>query len=78
MKIYLNNKECERFDNLVAKEIAIKKTCQDQLLAIAKEASEMMDELSERKGVDMRTYDIDWEAGEAVPKQKREPDEKAN
>jgi peptide deformylase len=78
MKIKLFPKEIRRFDRLVAKEVQIKKECQERLLAVAKEASEMMDELSERKGVDMRAYQIDWEAGVAVPKPKREkPDGEA-
>lgn len=57
------------FENLVMKETLIKKQAQEAILAIAKEAETMMSSISERVGVDMKTYDIDWDKCSAYPRQ---------
>lgn len=65
-------------ENLILKEEVIKRQAQEALLNIAKEAEEMMQSFSDREGVDLRKYEINWSTGEArLPKKKGKKNGKA-
>lgn len=56
--IWLTKEDLRWCENLRLKEELIRNK-------ISKEAEEMMNSFSQREGVDLRGYDINWETGEA-------------
>lgn len=49
---------------LEREEILLRQRFTQDLQRIAREASRMMDELSEKEGIDLRLCEVDWETGE--------------
>jgi hypothetical protein len=65
------------YENLIMKEQIVRDDAQKKLLSIAKDAELMMKAMSEREGVDMKSYDIDWQTLTAAPKDVAAPKDKA-
>ena len=83
-ELTLGTEDLRWYQNLVLKETLIKKNnqdaqkgAQDAMLKVAQEAEEMMNSFSDREGVDLRKYDINWETGAAKLKKPRPSKEDA-
>lgn len=68
MNMQLKPEDLQWFQDQVHKERDTILKCQENVLALAKEASEKMDEISARDGFDFREYNIDWKSGSMTPK----------
>lgn len=76
--VKLTKEDCLRYENLLLKERLVQAQAQTAMKEIRQEYEQLMAVLSEREGVNLKEYKIDWTKGEGVysPPKPKKPEEK--
>lgn len=77
-EIRLSEHDMGALKGLVDEELRIRKKAQEDILRIAKKAERRADKASERLGVDIRKYDLQWPSGVGRLKEKFRDGENGN
>lgn len=66
----LQDHDVERYEEIVRREMEIRRFACDQLREVAYDAQRLMDDISQREGLNTKEYAINWKEGTMTPRMK--------